>query len=240
MEASRRIASGLYGVLGVRSGASPREIEVAFLGWAARRSCGEAGLEEFRRAESAYHLLADPAARARHDRQLGLSPHPAWCAGQERAAGAGLLRAIRLLARGRNVQARLILERTVPLAPGDPAARSYLAQALARTGGNLHDAVRHARYAVERRPEEPAFLFNLAEVYSAAGLRARSLGALVRAWRAVVAALLGPRSPRCDADHRMARTDRIPSWRSTAQGGVRRPAGSAPGSLARRGAEGRG
>jgi predicted Zn-dependent protease len=195
MDAPRRLSLGLYGTLGVRIAASPREIEVAFREWGSRRVSGAADLEGYRRAEAAYHLLADPGARARHDRQLGLSQHPAWSAGKERAIATGLLRAAHLLARGRNVQARQALERIVPLAPGDPAARSYLALALARTGGDLHEAVRLARFAVERQPREPAFLFNLADVYAAAGLKARSLGARVRGWRAVCAAVLSRPSP---------------------------------------------
>lgn len=240
MEARQLPSTGHYGALGVRVGASPREIEVAFLGWAERRDSGEVDLEAYRRAESAYHLLADPGVRARHDRQLGLCPHPAWSAGVERAVRADLLRAVRLLARGRNVEARVILERAVSLRAGSAAARSYLAQALVRTGASVHDALRHARFAVERRPADPAFLFNLAEVYAAAGLRTRSLGALVRAWRAVVFALLCGRSSGCDADHSTRAGDRIPSSRAPARSGAPRPEVPVPRSHARRGAGGGG
>jgi len=86
----------------------------------------------------------------------------------------GLRRAMRELALGRAEKARPLLERAALLAPSEPGVRSYLALALARSGGDLHAAAGHARYAVEQRPADPAFLFNLAEVYAAAGLGARS------------------------------------------------------------------
>ena len=46
-----------------------------------------------------------------------------------------------------------------------------------------------ARYALARRPREAAFLFNLAEVYAAAGLRARACAFRARGWHAVAASL---------------------------------------------------
>jgi len=234
METPRSSAPGHYGTLGIRTTASPREIEKAFLAWGARLRSGGIDLERFRRAECAYHLLADPQARARHDRQLGLCPHPAWSAAGERAARAGLRRAVRELARGRPDRARLLLLRSARAAPGDPAVRSYLALALVRVGGELHEAARHARFAVERRPREPAFLFNLAEVYAAAGLRARSLGALARAWRAVLAAFFR-RTHGCDVAHRAARNEQVAS--NPCGGFLRRPetGGTAPGPAGGRG-----
>jgi Flp pilus assembly protein TadD len=63
----------------------------------------------------------------------------------------------------------VLLDRAVAAAPDDPLARSYLAVALARSGGGFHEAARHGRFAVDRRPREAAFLFNLAEVYAMAG-----------------------------------------------------------------------
>jgi len=231
MQARRSTPPGHYGSLGIRTTAGPREIEQAFLAWGARLRSGDTDLESYRRAECAYHLLRDAQARARHDRQLGLCPHPAWSAAGERDASAGVRRAVRELARGRSDRARLLLLRAARAAPGDPAVRSYLALALARAGGELHEAARHARFAVERQPAEPAFLFNLAEVYAAAGLRGRSLGALVRAWRAVLASFLRGR-PGCDVAHRPVRGDLVPSnpcggflRRPGTGGAARRPAG---------------
>jgi tetratricopeptide (TPR) repeat protein len=234
MQALRSTPPGLYGALGIRTTASPREIEQAFLAWGARFRAGETDLERYRRAECAYHLLSDAQARARHDRQLGLCTHPAWSAAGERAARAGVRRAVRELARGRSERALLLLLRAARVAPGDPAVRSYLALALARAGGELHEAARHARFAVERRPAEPAFLFNLAEVYAAAGLRGRSLGALVRAWRAVLASFLR-RRPGCDVAHRAPQGERVPSKPC---GGSRRRPGT--GGAAQRPARGEG
>jgi tetratricopeptide (TPR) repeat protein len=94
------------------------------------------------------------------------------------------------LSRGRPQAARRLLERAASLSPADPLARSYLGLALARTQANLHEAARHGEFAVERRPGEPAFLFNLSEVYTAAGLTGRALRARALAWRAAAASLI--------------------------------------------------
>lgn len=179
-------APGHYGALGVSPGASQRQIEQAFRGWTDRLRAGTASAAAYLRAESAYHLLCVPAARARHDRQLGLVTHPAWAAGHDRVARVCTRRALLELGQGRAGRARQLLDRAVALAPADPHARSYLALALARTGGSLHDAERHGLYALSRRPREAAFLFNLAEVYAAAGLRARAYGSRARGWQAIV------------------------------------------------------
>lgn len=188
-EPARR--EGHYGALGVPPAAAPRQIELAFRAWRERLAAGTAGVDAFRRAEGAYHVLASSESRARHDRQLGLAPHPAWTAGRDRAAGVCLRRALRELERGRAERARLLLSWAVSRCPDDPDARSYLALALARTGGSLHEAARHGRFAIERRPREAAFFFNLAEVYAAAGLRARACAVRVRGWRAVAVSMLG-------------------------------------------------
>jgi Flp pilus assembly protein TadD len=186
-------APGHYAALGVPPAATQRQIELAFRGWTDRRRTGAASVDAYRRAESAYHVLCAPGSRARHDRQLGLVSHPAWAAGSELAVRSCIRRALRDLGEGRAGQARRLLDRAVALAPEDPDARSYLALALARTGGCLHDAARHGRYAIERRPREPAFFFNLAEVYAAAGLRARAYAYRVRGWRAIAVALFARR-----------------------------------------------
>jgi curved DNA-binding protein CbpA len=182
-------ASGHYAALGVLPEASQRQIEVTFRGWEERCRAGEETIDAFRRAESAYHVLSAPDSRARHDRQLGLVGHPAWAAGRRRAVQDCIRRALLELGQGRPGRARLLLDRAVSLAPNDPQARSYLALALARTGGCLHDAARHGRYACSRRPREAAFFFNIAEVYAAAGLRARSYASRVRGWQALAVAL---------------------------------------------------
>jgi Flp pilus assembly protein TadD len=182
-------APGHYGALGVSPVASQREIEQAFRGWTDRRRTGAGSDDSYLRAESAYHLLSAPDTRARHDRQLGLVTHPAWAAGRDLAARACIRRALLELSQGQAGRARQFLDRAVSLAPEDPHARSYLALALARTGGSLHDADRHGRYALSRRPQEAAFFFNLAEVYAAAGLRARACAAHARGWRALVVSL---------------------------------------------------
>ena len=190
MSSIRQVRPGHYGALGVEPSASQRQIESAFHAWTARWRAGEAGAEAYRRAESAYHVLSDPGTRARHDRQLGLVAHPAWAAGCDRAVSDCIRRALLELEQGRAGRARQLLDRAVTLAPEDPRARSYLALALARTGGCLHDADRHGRYAVERQPREAAFIFNLAEVYATAGLRARACATRMRGWHAVAASLL--------------------------------------------------
>lgn len=181
---------GYYGALGVPPQSSQRQIEVAFRGWAERRRAGVQGEDAYRRAEIAYRVLCDPGTRARHDRQLGLVKHPAWAAGRDPVARACIRGALRELGRGRADRARRLLERAVALAPGDPHARSYLALAIARTGGCLHDAERHGSYALERRPREAAFFFNIAEVYAAAGLSARACAARVRGWCALAVSML--------------------------------------------------
>lgn len=181
---------GHYASLGVPVGASARSIERAFLHWRERRAAGAVADDDFLRAESAYIVLTNPALRARHDTQLGLRLHPAWAL--ERASTARRISrfALQHLARGRPREARVLLARAVALAPDLPLARSYLGLAMAHTGGSLHEAARHGEYAVDRHPEEPAFLFNLAEVYAAAGLRGRSLRVRLRAWVAVGIRLL--------------------------------------------------
>jgi len=187
MDPAKGGESGHYGALGVSTAASQRQIELAFGGWKDRRRSGAESVESYRRAESAYHVLSVPESRARHDRQLGLVTHPAWAAGRGLAARECTRRALRELGRGHAGQARRLLDRAVALAPEDPHARSYLALALARTGGCLHEAARHARYALSRRPREAAFFFNLAEVYAAAGLRARACAFRARGWHAIAA-----------------------------------------------------
>ena len=193
MDPIKRNGSGHYGALGVAPTASQREIELTFHGWKDRYVAGAADSAAFLRAESAYHVLSAPEARARHDRQLGMVAHPAWTAGRESTVRECTRRALRELGQGRPGQARRLLERAVELAPEDPRARSYLAVALARTGGCLHDAARHGRLALSRRPREAAFLFNLAEVYTAAGQRARAFAFRARGWQAVAIALFVPR-----------------------------------------------
>jgi len=184
-------ASGHYGALGVSPAVSQRQIELAFRDWTDRHRSGAESVDAYRRAESAYHVLSAPGSRARHDRQLGLVPHPAWTAGRDLAVRACISRALRELGQGRAGRARQLLDHAVSLAPEDPDARSYLALVLARTGGCLHDAVRHGRYAIERRPREAAFCFNLAEVYAAAGLRAGACAFRVRGWHALAVSLFG-------------------------------------------------
>lgn len=181
---------GHYAALGVGSDASPAAIERAFARWAVRLRAGEVDAEAFGRAESAYHVLADRASRARHDRQLGLRGHPAWEGPRGRAARTAARRAVACLACGRAETARVLLEKAAAGAPDDPQVRSYLAVALARTRGSLHEAARHGEYAVERRPREAAFLFNLAEVYAAAGLLGRSLRMRAAGWRELARTLL--------------------------------------------------
>lgn len=189
MNSINQHAPGHYGALGVSPAASQRQIEQAFRGWTDLRRTGEISNDSYLRAESAYHLLSAPDTRARHDRQLGFVRHPAWAAGHNLAARAYTCRALRELAQGQAGRARQLLGRAVSLAPEDPYARSYLACALARTGGSLHDAARHGRYALSCRPREAAFFFNLAEVYAAAGLRSRACATGARGWRALVVSL---------------------------------------------------
>jgi predicted Zn-dependent protease len=191
MAADDGFGPGHYGALGVPASAAPRQIEQAFRGWGERLAGGRVSLAAYRRAESAYYVLAAPEARARHDRQLGLIPHPAWRAGRDRRAGALVGRALRELGRRRVEPARQLLESAVARDPDDPVARSYLAVALTRSGRGLHEAARHARFAVACRPRDPAFLFNLAEVYGAAGFPARALATRARGWHAVVSSLIG-------------------------------------------------
>lgn len=189
MDPINNSAPGYYGALGVSTAASQRQIEQAFRGWTDRRRTGAASIDSYHRAETAYHLLSVPETRARHDRQLGLVSHPAWAAGRDHLARVCIRRALFELGLGRAGRARQLLDRAVVLAPENPHARSYLALALARTGGSLHDADRHGRYALSCRPREAAFFFNLAEVYTAAGLRARAFESRARGWQAVVTAL---------------------------------------------------
>lgn len=190
MASDRGGAPGHYGALGVHPSASPRQIEQAFLAWRERLAKGLESAAAYRRAESAYHVLAAADSRSRHDRQLGLLPHPAWGEGRDRAARDYVRLGLRELERGSPERARLFLERAASLDPRDPHARSYLAVALARTGGSLHEAARHGCCAVEQRPREAAFHFNLAEVYSLAGLRTRALATRARGWQALAASLL--------------------------------------------------
>jgi len=186
---------GHYGALGISPAASQRQIEQAFRGWSDRRRAGSVSAAAYLRAENAYHHLCVPDARLRHDRQLGLVTHPAWAAGCAPAVRACIRHALLELGQGRAERARQLLDRAVSLAPGNPHARSYLALALARTGGPLHDADRHGRYALALRPREAAFFFNLAEVYAAAGLRSRACALRARGWCAVAATLFRRRAP---------------------------------------------
>lgn len=195
MDPVNKRAPGHYGALGVSPAASQRQIEQAFRGWSDRRRAGAESADSYLRAESAYHLLSVPAARVRHDRQLGLVTHPAWAAERDRAARDCVRRALLELGCGRADLALRLLDRAVALAPDDPHARSYLALALARAGGSLHDAARHGRFALSRRPREAAFFFNLAEVYAAAGLGAGACASRSKGWCAIVVSLFG-RQPR--------------------------------------------
>lgn len=190
MDARQPGAPGHYGALGVAPTATPRQVEQAYRRWGERLASGEEDLDAYRRAESAYHVLAVPDSRVRHDRQLGLLEHPAWRSQQDRLSQAWVRAALQELERGGVARALELLRRATSRVPNDPQARSYLALALVRAGGSLHEAAAHGRYATERQPEEPAFHFNLAEVYAAAGLRSRALGARARGWQAVLAALL--------------------------------------------------
>ncbi|HEY6001098.1 MAG TPA: hypothetical protein VI078_17575 [bacterium] len=196
MEGRDERAGGHYRALGVPAGATQLAIEKAFAGWRRRRDGGLADADAFRHAEDAYHVLSEPSLRARHDRQLGLHAHPAWTGAGGREAAALCRRGVWHLSRGRPETARRLLERAASIAPTDPLARSYLGLALARTRADLHEAARHGEFAVERRPGEPAFLFNLYEVYSAAGLTGRALRARVLAWRAAAASLIRGRDRR--------------------------------------------
>jgi Flp pilus assembly protein TadD len=189
MDSQTMRAPGHYGALGIQPSASTRQIELAFHAWGCRLARGAESLAAYRRAESAYHVLATPDSRARHDRQLGLVPHPAWAKERDRAAQACLRTALRELGGGSADRARRLLERAVSLAPEDPSARSYLGLALARTGGSLHEAARHGRCAIEQRPREAAYYFNLAEVYTAAGLRSRALATRARGWQVLATTL---------------------------------------------------
>ena len=189
MDPTIKGAAGHYGALGVSPAASQRQIEQAFRGWTDRRRAGAESNDSYLRAERAYHILSTPPARLRHDRQLGLVTHPAWAAGRDLAVRACIRRALLELAQGRAGRARQFLDRAVSIAPENPHARSYLALALARTGGSLHDADLHGRYALSRQPQEAAFFFNLAEVYAAAGLRARSCASRARGWHALAVSL---------------------------------------------------
>lgn len=236
MGTARTSAGGCYRALGVRPDAGQREIESAFLAWRTARAAGAGDADGYRRAEFAYHLLSEPLARARHDRQLGLRQHPAWtaeCAGAVRGA---LRRAVQDLACGRALTARRRLETAVRLAPEDPDALSYLALATARTGGELHRGLRQAERAVGLRPGDPALLFNLAVVCAAAGLTSRSLAAWAAAWRSVFSVLVPRR--RCDGGHRPDPAAQVPSsgWRGDAP--RRRPEPAT--SQARSGGRGRG
>lgn len=190
MTSGRGAPGGHYAALGVSPGAPQRAIEVAFASWRRRFEAGEVDSGVWRLAEAAYHVLSHPTSRARHDRQLGLCPHPAWAASSAPAAREGVRQAVALLGQGRPTRARALLERAVLALPEDPTARSYLAVALARSGGSLHAAARHAEHACARRPGQPAFLFNLAEVYAAAGLGRRALAARATAWGATALAAL--------------------------------------------------
>lgn len=196
MEPREGGAGGHYAALGVPCGATQRVIEIAFARWRERRSAGRGEPEAFRRAETAYHILSAPQSRASHDRQLGLNPHPAWAVTGRRSARSLSRRGVWHLSRGRPEAARPLLERAAALAPADPLTRSYLGLALARNGANLHEAARHGEYAVECRPREPAFLFNLAEVYFTAGLRTRAVRTRALAWRAAAIQLLTRSSSR--------------------------------------------
>ena len=189
VETARKTACGCYRDLGVRPDAGPREIETSFLAWRDARAAGACAADDYLRAEHAYHLLSEPRARARHDRQLGLIRHPAWAAETAADVHETLRRALHDLARGRATRARRRLESAVRLAPDDPDALSYLALAAARTGGELHAGLRGAQRAAALRPGDPGLLFNLATVCDAAGLQRRSLEARARGWMAVVAAL---------------------------------------------------
>jgi tetratricopeptide (TPR) repeat protein len=196
MDAGEGRDGGHYAALGVPAGATQRAIEQAFAVWRERLSAGRVEPESFRRAESAYQVLASPASRAGHDRQLGLCRHPAWAAADKRRARFICRRGVWHLSQGRPAAARPFLERACALSPGDPLVRSYLGLALARCGTDLHEAARHGEYAVERRPGEAGFLFNLAEVYVAAGLRGRAVRMRALAWRAIAVRLLrGPARP---------------------------------------------
>lgn len=81
-------AETLYGVLGLRLGASRQEVKTAYRSRA--RAChpdstaGSADAGEFMRLHTAYSTLSDPAKRADYDRRLFLSaaaasfPRSAW------------------------------------------------------------------------------------------------------------------------------------------------------------------
>ena len=193
MEEREERAVGHYAALGVTPEATQRAIELAFAEWRERLNAGHVAPESFRRAENAYQVLAAPASRAHHDRQLGLCPHPAWAATEKQSARSLCSRGVWHLSQGRPTAARPLLERAAALSPCDPLIRSYLGLALARTRTSLHEAARHGEYAVGRRPGVAAFLFNLAEVYAAAGLRGRAVRTRALAWRSAAVQLVrGP------------------------------------------------
>jgi curved DNA-binding protein CbpA len=182
-----------YETLGVPPEAGARAIEEAFLRWGEQFRQSVVGEGAFRAAETAYRTLADPGQRALHDRRLGRVLHPAW---GEPAAGPARRwheAALRALARGRLPAARRLLAQAVRARPHDPAPRSYLALALARSGAALHEAARHGEYAVRQCPGEPAFRFNLAAVYDAADLRTRAAGVRAAGWALMLAQAIGLR-----------------------------------------------
>ena len=195
MDPTNECASGHYGALGVSPAASQRQIELAFRGWTDRRRAGAESADRLPPRRRAPTTSSPPPAPARVTTvSWGSCRTPRGRRSATRSSGACVRRALRELGQGRAGRARQLLDRAVSLAPDDPRARSYLALALARTGGCLHDADRHGRYrAVERRPREAAFFFNLAEVYAAAGLRARACAYRVRGWYAIAVSLFGRR-----------------------------------------------
>ena len=179
-----------YASLGVAVDARQRDVERAFARWRERFRQGTAGADAYARAELAYHLLADPAARARHDRRIGVAPHPAWRGGDAERAAALWRRGMRCRARGRPERACALLREAVRLDPGEPRYRSWLGLELARTAAGLAEGLRHAGLALERRPGDPALLFNLAAVCAAAGLGLRAGRLRARGWRAIVGEVL--------------------------------------------------
>lgn len=209
MQEQRGRTPNHYETLGIPPEAPGRAIEEAFWRWREEFRRAAVGEAAFRGAESAYRALSDPGQRARHDRRIGLVPHPAWSEPAAASARGRQEAALRALARGRLPTARRLLAEAARSRPGDPAARSYLALALARSRTSLHEAARHGEYAVRGCPGEPAFRFNLAAVYAEAGLSSRAAGLRAIAWALLFAQAVGLRrcARRCAAAGRAGQTD---------------------------------
>jgi len=167
-----------YADLGVSRGASQKEIETAF--WRRREKWrrGEESEENLRKAEKAYLTLSHPPRRRAYDRLLGVGRHPAWTDEQPamRVSARRLFRRCRsLMKRGDHRGALKLARRAAALDPGCALYWSALGLLIARSGGCLREAVRHAQRGYELEPAERRVALNLAAIYEKAGLRKRAL-----------------------------------------------------------------